>query len=202
MCGLIKQIDGPLPFVTKTLVETETQLYRGKNRGDSRQDATPRQMLTVIRAHPQTGALTPGLLRWGLIPHWATKTDIQPHNARAETIGEKPLFAEAYAKRRCVVPMDSFYERDKNGRLHRFGLASGEPFGAAGIWENWRNPRTGEWERTFAIITVDANPLVASVHDRMPAILHRTHWERWFGAEPDPRDLLQPYPADEMRKLG
>jgi putative SOS response-associated peptidase YedK len=49
-------------------------------------------------------------------------------------------------------------------------MKDGSPFGLAGLWENWKNPSTGEWERTFAIITVPSNELVAQIHDRMPAI--------------------------------
>ena len=73
------------------------------------------------------------------------------------------------------------------------------PFGIAGIWENWREPASGEWRRTFAIITTDANELVADIHDRMPVILAQADYARWLGEEPDPRDLMRPSPADLMR---
>jgi putative SOS response-associated peptidase YedK len=66
--------------------------------------------------------------------------------------------------------MDAFYERDKRKKLYAFGMKDGKPFGVAGIWENWRNP-SGDWERTFCIITVQANELVGAIHDRMPAII-------------------------------
>ena len=81
-------------------------------------------------------------------------------------------------------------------------MQDGKPFGVAGIWENWRNPATGQWERTFATITVPSNALVAQVHDRMPAILRRHDLARWLGPEPDPRDLLEPYPAELMKRLA
>jgi SOS response associated peptidase (SRAP) len=71
------------------------------------------------------------------------------------------------------------------------------PFGLAGLWENWRNP-TGEWERTFAIITVPSNKLVGQIHDRMPAIIEPAGYDRWLGLEPDPRDLLITYPSEPM----
>jgi hypothetical protein len=91
-----------------------------------------------------------------LSPHWMkARPEIQPINARAETVAEKRMFADAYAKRRCIVPMDVFYERDKRKKLHAFAMTDGTPFGVAGIWENWRN-QNGEWERTFCIITVPA----------------------------------------------
>jgi hypothetical protein len=78
-------------------------------------------------------------------------------------------------------------------------MKDGSPFGIAGIWENWKHPASGEWIRTFAIITTDANDLVADVHDRMPVILAPRDYDRWLGEEPDPRDLMRPHPAEPMR---
>jgi hypothetical protein len=72
----------------------------------------------------------------------------------------------------------------------------GAPFGIAGIWENWKEPASGEWIRTFAIITTDSNELVADIHDRMPA---PSDYARWLGEEPDPRNLMRPFPAELMR---
>jgi len=80
-------------------------------------------------------------------------------------------------------------------RHHHEGRA---PFGIAGIWENWREPASGEWLRTFAIIT-DSNELVADIHDRIPVILAPGDYPRWLGEEPDPHDLMRPFPADLMR---
>jgi putative SOS response-associated peptidase YedK len=77
-------------------------------------------------------------------------------------------------------------------------MKDGSPFGLAGLWENWRNPNTGEWERTFAIITVPSNTLVAQIHDRMLAILWPASYGRWLGLEPDPRDLLITYASEPM----
>ncbi len=65
------------------------------------------------------------------------------------------------------------------------------------MWENWRNPQ-GEWLRTFAVITTDANELVGRIHDRMPAILKPEDYERWLGSEPDPRELRAPFPSAPM----
>jgi putative SOS response-associated peptidase YedK len=57
-------------------------------------------------------------------------------------------------------------------------------------------PTSGEWIRTFAIITTDSNELVAEIHDRMPVILAPGDYARWLGEEPDPRDLMRPFPAE------
>jgi putative SOS response-associated peptidase YedK len=72
------------------------------------------------------------------------------------------------------------------------------PFGIAGLWENWRDP-ADQWQRTFAILTVPANELVAQIHDRMPAILWPEDYGRWLGDEPNPRDALKPFPSDLLR---
>jgi len=69
---------------------------------------------------------------------------------------------------------------------------------ACGVWENWRNPKTGEWKRTFAVITVPSNELVAQIHNRMPAILEPRSYDRWLSTEPDPHDLLITYPSEPM----
>jgi putative SOS response-associated peptidase YedK len=78
-------------------------------------------------------------------------------------------------------------------------MRDGLPFGIASIWENWKEPSSGEWIRTFAIITTDANELVADIHDRMPAILAAPDCVRWLGEEEDPRELLRPFPSEAMR---
>jgi putative SOS response-associated peptidase YedK len=193
MCGLVRVRSKEDPFVSDTRVEA--QLFRET-------DAKPSNELTVWRRHPQTGAIVEGMLRWGLIPHWMkTRPEIRPINARAETIGEKPMFSEAYARRRCIVPMDAFYERDSRKKLHAFGMKDRKPFGVAGIWENWRNP-DGDWERTFCIITVPANELVGAIHDRMPAIIPIEQHRHWLGPELDPRDVLKPYPAEQMMRFN
>jgi putative SOS response-associated peptidase YedK len=86
------------------------------------------------------------------------------------------------------------------GRKQPYAIAmkDGSPFGLAGLWENWRNPNTDEWERTFAVITVPSNELVGQIHDRMPAILKPERYDRWLGLEPDPHDLLITYPSEPM----
>jgi len=78
-------------------------------------------------------------------------------------------------------------------------MKDGSPFGIAGIWENWKEPSTGEWGRTFAIITTDANALLADIHDRMPVILSPSDYIRWLSEESDPHELLRPFPSEAMR---
>src|SRR6516225_1506143 len=78
-------------------------------------------------------------------------------------------------------------------------MKDGSPFGIGGLWENWKDPTSGEWLRTFAIITTDANELVAEIHNRMPLILAPADYVRWLSEEPDPHDLMRPFPAEPMR---
>src|SRR5262245_6690731 len=77
---------------------------------------------------------------------------------------------------------------------YAIAMKDGSPFGLAAIWENWKEPTSGEWIRTFAIITTDSNELVADIHDRMPVILAPGDFTRWLGEESDPRDLMRPFP--------
>jgi putative SOS response-associated peptidase YedK len=159
--------------------------------------ASPSQNQLVFRRHPETGEAVEGQLRWGFIPHDAvTRPAIQPIHVRAETIAETPMFREAYRKRRCVAPMNTFYQKDAHGRRFSISRRDGAVFGVAGIWDNWRNPENGQWERTFALVTVPANEAVVPVHDRMLAMLETAEIGRWLGVEPDPRDLLRPFPSE------
>jgi putative SOS response-associated peptidase YedK len=170
-----------------------------------RYNAAPSQELLVIRRNRRIGEVSLDPLRWGLIPHWCTdpKGGRKPINAKSETIASLPTFRDAYAHRRCILPVDGFFEwkaikGTKAKQPFAIAMRDGSPFGIAGIWENWKDPK-GEWQRTFAIITVPSNELVAQIHNRMPAILSSEDYGQWLGDEPDPRELLQSYPAELMR---
>src|SRR5687768_10977154 len=78
-------------------------------------------------------------------------------------------------------------------------MQSGEPFTLAGLWENWKEPATGEWIRTFTIVTTDANALVVQLHDRMPVIIAPGDRERWMNLDEAPHDLLRACPAELMK---
>ena len=146
------------------------------------------------------------LLRWGLIPNWTKEISpkLKPINATAEGVATAPMFRDAYARRRCIVPVDNFFEWKavkgaKAKQPYAIALKSGKPFGIAGIWESWKHPESGEVIRTFCIITTAANELVLDIHDRMPVILPPETYDRWLASiEPDPGDLLVPFPAELM----
>jgi putative SOS response-associated peptidase YedK len=158
-------------------------------------NAAPSQELLVIRRNHKTGDVSLDPLRWGLIPSWCKDPSggRKPINAKCETLHQLPTFRDAYRNRRCILPVDGFFEP------YAIAMKDGTPFGIASIWENWKEPTSGEWIRTFAVITTDANELVADIHDRMPVILAPEGYARWLGDELDPRDLMRPFPAERMR---
>ena len=80
-------------------------------------------------------------------------------------------------------------------------MKDGRPFTFAGLWENWKDPESGEWLRTCTIITGEPNELVAQIHPRMPVILPEQYHATWLGESDDGnlKTLLVPYPADQMR---
>src|SRR5437870_7603186 len=115
-----------------------------------RHEAAPAELQLVYRRHPESGEFVEGHLNWGLVPHYADRwPDVRPIHARAETIHEQKMFREAFRKRRCIAPMNAFYQKDSSGHRYAVSRADGEPFGVAGIWENWKNPVTNQWVRTF-----------------------------------------------------
>jgi putative SOS response-associated peptidase YedK len=202
MCGRVIQSSDPLRLAIVEGLDVSDS-HMGNIR--PRYNGAPSQELLVIRENHKTDERSLDLIRWGLIPHRCDdpKGGRKPINAKAETIATLSMFRDAYAKRRCIVPVDGFFEwRAVKGagakQPYAIAMKDGSPFGLAGIWENWRNPKTGEWERTFAIITMPSNELVAQIHDRMPAILEPKSYNRWLGLEPDPHDLLITYPSEPM----
>jgi putative SOS response-associated peptidase YedK len=201
MCGRITQKSDPrvLSLGIATLIEPLTEAPGPRFNG------APGQAHWVIRRHPKTGERHLDRLWWGLVPYWTKGAPrSRPINATAERVATAPMFRAAYAKRRCLVPIDNFFEWAKvkgKGPKQPYAVAmrSGEPFALAGIWESWRDPETGAVVRTFCIITTTANEMIDAIHDRMPVVLPPPAYERWLAAvEPDPRDLLVPYPSDAM----
>lgn len=143
-------------------------------------------------------------IRWGLIPHWAKaeKLNINPINAKAETITEKPMFKDLIKSKRCLVLADAFYEWKKVGGKKipfRILLKDGEAFAFAGIWDVWESG--GKQIKSCLIITTSANKLVGEIHDRMPVILPREIEKKWLGETNinNVLEVLKPYHSDEMK---
>jgi putative SOS response-associated peptidase YedK len=201
MCGRVIQSSGPLDLaIVDGLDVSDSRMGNVR----LRYNAAPSQELLLIRENHETGERSLDLVKWGLISHWSKdpKGGRKPINAKSETIAKLPTFRDAYAERRCIVPVDGFFEwhaiKGAPKQPYAIAMKDGSPFGLAGIWENWRNLNTGDWERTFAIITVPSNELVGKIHHRMPAILEPDNYDRWLGTEPDPRDLMISYPSEPM----
>ncbi len=143
--------------------------------------------------------------RWGLVPHWAKdlKTGSRMFNARAETLTTSPAFRDAFKRRRCLVPVDSFYEWKREGTLRQpYNVAreDGRPLALAGLWAGWRDPATETVRRTFAIVTTTPNDAMADLHDRMPVLVPDDRWDRWLDPTgEDPSELLAMLePSDEI----
>ena len=137
-------------------------------------------------------------VRWGLVPSWAKDASGGGRliNARAETVAVKPAFRRAFARRRCILPADGYYEwqavSSDGGKPRKqpyfIYRADGGALAFAGVYELWRDEAwTADHERawlwTAAIITTQATDDVGQIHDRMPMVIARDHWADWL--DPD-----------------
>lgn len=162
----------------------------------------PMQQVLAVTKEDGDRALTS--FKWGLVPFWADDPKIGNRmiNARAEGVAEKPSFREAFKKRRCIIPIDGFYEWMKEGDEKipfYFHMEEFEPFGLAGLWET--NDKTGEHLETCTILTTEANALMSNIHDRMPVILPVSVRDQWLDPETSPQDLkelLIPYQGEGL----
>jgi putative SOS response-associated peptidase YedK len=198
MCGRVAQRRDPNYYGSMLKVDWT----RAIPNAPPHYNGAPGQDYLIARSHPETKTITLDLIRWGLLPSWAKdrKMAWKLINARAETVATASAFKKAFEKRRCLVPVDAFFEWKKVGKEKRpymIAMKDGEAFTLAGLWENWKDADTGEWIRTFTIVTTEANELVAKLHDRMPVVIAPEDRERWLKG-PDPAGLLKPYPADRM----
>jgi putative SOS response-associated peptidase YedK len=166
----------------------------------ARYNVAPTDEAFVVVQREDRRAIT--AYRWGLVPHWSTdlRDGARMINARAETITASPAFREAFRRRRCIVPVDSFYEWKREGSVrqpYRVVREDGLPLALAGLWAGWRDP-SAEVERvvrTFTIVTAGPNAAVADLHDRMPVVLTEVAWDLWLadgraGPAVDPGELL------------
>src|SRR5215470_13711419 len=169
-------------------------------------NVAPTDSLPVVRYDRKARQRSLDLLRWGLVPRWAEdiKVGFANINAKAEGIETRRAFREAFRQRRCLVPVDNFYEWKKTERgkqPYSIALADRQIMALAGLWETWRSP-AGERIRSFAIVTTTPNELCVELHDRMPVVLAPAAWPIWLGEEPaelpELKALLAPYPSDEM----
>jgi putative SOS response-associated peptidase YedK len=199
MCGRYSQTSDLATLMRRF----KTGLIRGEVR--PRYNIAPSQPALVVI---QEAERTLDLYRWGLIPWWTKdpKAGAKMINARAETVADRPAFKRPFQGHRCLVPADGFYEwrtdPTREARIPmRVELKTHEPFAFAGVWDAWRDAE-GRETRSFAILTTAANELVATIHDRMPAILRPEDEDVWLDPSADPaalKRMLVPYAGREMR---
>ena len=154
-------------------------------------------------------------LKWGLVPRWAKDPSgaNKMINLRAETVREKKGWKSTLARKRCIIPIDGFYEWQDQGKGQRkqpFYITSRDfsPLALAGLWATWRDPESGEELFTCTILTTAANDLMESVHHRMPVILAPEDWDAWLDPgntdtdelakllAPAPEEMLTLWPVD------
>ena len=137
-------------------------------------------------------------IHWGLVPIWAKdmKVGNRMINARAESLAEKNAYKRAFAKRRCIIPADGFYEwrkvpGQKKKQPYFIQRTDGEPFAFAGLWEVWRGPdRESDPIASCTIITGEPNEKMAEIHDRMPVMLPPSAWDTWLDGDVDDLEAL------------
>jgi putative SOS response-associated peptidase YedK len=152
-----------------------------------RYNIAPTQSVPVIFDDDENALLQ---AKWGIKSKWS---DHPLFNARAESIDKKPSFKEDFEERRCLILADSFYEwKQPEKRPYRVFLKSNDMFAFAGIYQV-------EEQRTCCMVTVDANPLISKIHDRMPAILPIRKEKEFLGLAPEEaKEMLIPFPAKLM----
>ncbi len=173
-------------------------------------NVAPQTMQPVIRLNPDTGEREMVLMRWGLVPFFAQSPvfNYSTINARAETLLTKPAFREPFRRRRCLVPINSYFEwqaldpKKKTKQVWAIGLKSGEAFALGGIWERWVSKDKQVELESYSIVTTEPNEMLAPLHDRMPLILAPHDYPRWLepgDPQRPPVDLLRPFDADLMK---
>jgi putative SOS response-associated peptidase YedK len=150
-------------------------------------------------------ATTPTPSTWGLVPHWVKDNKKRFElwnktlNARGETIFEKPSFRQSAKSKRCIIPLDGFYEHHHfNGKPYPYLIRreDGEPLMVAGLWNEWLDTETGELINTCTIVTTKANQLLSKIHNnpklpesRMPVLLNEADEDRWLDISGDASNI-------------
>ena len=175
---------------------------------DADYNIAPTTYQPIIRQSRESGEREMVLARWGLVPFFTKELNdikgLSTINARSETITKAPTWREPFKKRRCLIPANAFIEWPKEGKAPKqpyvFELANASPFAFAGLWDAWKD-KDGHWLQSFAIVTTEANELMARIHPRMPVILHTRDYDRWLDRDETERlpiDLLRPFESEEM----
>ena len=209
MCGRYK-LSVPFREIVRLYNLTQAQPSLFDNM-PARYNIAPSQEVLAIRLNREMKQREAVMLRWGLIPYWAKdiKIGFSTINAKCETVADKPAFREAFAKRRCLVLADGFYEWQPTGaktkQPYLIRMLDQQPFAFAGLWERWHDKANGETIESCSIITCPPNEVCAPIHNRMPAILAREDYAAWLGETEATADelkaLLKPCPPEIMEAV-
>jgi putative SOS response-associated peptidase YedK len=205
MCGRFAQyapimLSGAAQVVLEEL-DPDLDLAGTVNQREPRYNLAP-TMRAAVTARNGEGRLEVKALRWGLIPAWAKDKKIGAHgiNARMETVATKPMFRAAFKKRRCIVPMNGYFEWQPthDGKQPYFiHHPAHEALLCAGIWEAWKpqDDPSAEWLRSFAVLTGGAGLVSGNIHDRQPVILSADALAAWLdGTAEDALAVLRDAP--------
>ena len=168
-------------------------------------NVSPLQSMPVIIEYDH--AMHLASMRWGFIPSWAKSDEMASGmiNARAETVADKPSFKRAFKQRRCIIPMNGFYEWASSARGKKQPIyctsSQDELMYAAGIWEHWNDQERKTSLDTYAIITVPANDTMKRFHERMPAFLSKDEIKSWLFDSELASKLLNTLPDEECRAI-
>lgn len=189
MCGRFVSVAPPDEVARYFDAEPPTDVALGP-----RYNVAPTDDVYVVLSEGGVRRVAPH--HWGLVPFWAKGPAVgnKMINARSEGLADKGAFKAAYARRRCIIPADGFYEWQKvPGQQAKQPYfvhgGDGEPLAFAGLWEEWRGPDHDRSQRlrSATILTTGANETMAPIHDRMPVILPRPAWDEWL--DPTNADL-------------
>lgn len=208
MCGRYATTrgSGALTALFEAVDDTEGVLAPDYN-------VAPTDPVPIVRMSRGRGARVLSVARWGLTPPWAKRPGAAARmiNARAETVATSSAYAACFARRRCLVPADGWYEwvrlsdTPRPARQPYFMTSTdGAPLVFAGLWTV--SEQAGQQRLSCTIVTTAATGALADVHDRMPLLLPERRWSSWLTGQPGP-ELLEPTPDGfvaglEIRPVG
>ncbi len=204
MCGryATTRSAADLSALFDALDETDGQLVADYN-------VAPTDPVPIVRRSRRVPGQVLSVARWGLAPAWAAEPGPNPRmiNARAETVATAKAYATSFARRRCLVPADGWYEwrrlSPRQKQPYFLTASDGAVLAFAGLWSVCGNG--GQPLLTCSVVTTAAVGEFALVHDRMPLILPPQRWAQWLGdaAEPfaEPSGLLTPPTAEYLATL-
>jgi putative SOS response-associated peptidase YedK len=201
MCGRFTRM-----YTWQELVELYQLSTAPTSNLEPRYNICPTDTIDVVVRGGDDRSLPP--MRWGLIPNWWSKPlkemRLATFNARSDSVAGKPMFAESFARRRCLIPASGYYEwvaTPKGKQPYYFTRRDGKTLTIAGIHDYWRDPANGERLWSCAMVITNANRFVAGIHDRMPVILEPKDFAQWErGTVEDAAALMKPADDDLLEK--